>query len=38
MEDIDLLGKETAVTKQRARNTECPEMEIQPGGFNQMVC
>lgn len=38
MDDIDLLGKEIAVTKQRARNVECPEMEIQPAGFNQMVC
>jgi len=30
VEDIDLLGKETAVTKQRAKNMECPEMKIEP--------
>lgn len=30
MEDVDLLGKETAVIKQRRRNMAYPEVEIQP--------
>lgn len=38
MEDVDLLGKETAVIKQRRRNMVYLEVEIQPAGFNQMAC
>lgn len=32
------FGEKTTVTKQKARNMENIEMEIQPAGFTQMVC
>lgn len=37
MEDVDLLGKDTAATRQREKYG-VPKGALQPAGFNQMVC
>lgn len=31
-------GKRNRKIKQGTRDMECPEMELQPAGFSQMVC